>query len=75
MALLHTWTGIIFGSVLFVIFFMGSLAVFDREIDRWMMPVTRIPLASNAPPKVPLSFDAAILPAVAELSEGMALEQ
>lgn len=75
MALLHTWTGIIFGSVLFVIFFMGSLAVFDREIDRWMMPVTRIPLASNAPPKAPLSFDAAILPAVAELSEGMALEQ
>lgn len=39
---LHTWTGIWLGAVLFVIFWMGTLSVFDKEIDRWMMPETRI---------------------------------
>ncbi|WP_296322978.1 PepSY-associated TM helix domain-containing protein [Reyranella sp.] len=40
---LHTWAGIVFGSVLFTVFWMGTLSVFDREIDRWMMPQTRLP--------------------------------
>lgn len=31
------------GGVLFAIFWMGSLAVFDKEIDRWMAPTTRLP--------------------------------
>jgi uncharacterized iron-regulated membrane protein len=39
---LHTWAGVVLGSLLFVIFWMGSLSVFDREIDRWMMPGTRL---------------------------------
>lgn len=73
MALLHTWAGVIFGSLLFVIFFMGSLAVYDREIDRWMMPVTRAAEASNL--GAPLSLDNVILPAVKQFSAGMALEQ
>lgn len=47
MAWLHTWAGVVIGSVLFAIFWMGSLSVFDREIDRWMMPDTR--LAAEAP--------------------------
>ena len=38
---LHTWLGLALGSLLFAIFWMGTLAVFDREIDRWMMPATR----------------------------------
>jgi uncharacterized iron-regulated membrane protein len=42
MALLHTWAGVVLGSVLFAIFWMGTLSVFDREIDRWMMPATRL---------------------------------
>ena len=37
----HTWFGLFVGGVLFVIFWTGTLAVFDREIDRWMMPATR----------------------------------
>ncbi len=41
---LHTWAGVVLGGVLFVIFWMGSLSVFDREIDRWMAPTTRIAL-------------------------------
>ncbi|MEM9665511.1 MAG: PepSY-associated TM helix domain-containing protein [Bacteroidota bacterium] len=41
MAWLHTWAGVVIGSLLFIIFWMGSLSVFDREIDRWMMPDTR----------------------------------
>jgi uncharacterized iron-regulated membrane protein len=39
---LHTWAGVVLGSLLFAIFWMGTLSVFDREIDRWMMPDTRI---------------------------------
>ncbi len=41
MAWLHTWFGLVLGYLLMVIFFFGSLSVFDREIDRWAMPETR----------------------------------
>ena len=52
MALLHTWAGVIIGSVLFAIFWFGTLSVFADEIDRWMLPQTRI-----APATAPLSLD------------------
>jgi uncharacterized iron-regulated membrane protein len=39
---LHTWAGVCVGAVLFAVFWMGTLSVFDREIDRWMMPATRL---------------------------------
>ena len=42
----HTWFGLFLGGLLFVIFWTGTLAVFDREIDRWMMPETRLPAVS-----------------------------
>ncbi|MEM7218865.1 MAG: PepSY-associated TM helix domain-containing protein [Pseudomonadota bacterium] len=42
MGWLHTWAGIGTSCLLFVIFWMGSLAVFDREIDQWMKPELRI---------------------------------
>ena len=41
MAWLHTWFGLALGLVLMVVFFFGSLSVFDREIDRWAIPETR----------------------------------
>lgn len=41
-AWLHTWLGLVLGYVLMVAFFFGSISVFDREIDRWSMPATRI---------------------------------
>ncbi len=41
MAWLHTWFGLVLGFVLMVVFFFGSLSVFDREIDRWANPQTR----------------------------------
>ena len=41
---LHTWAGVVLGALLFAIFWMGSLSVFDREIDRWMAPTTRLAL-------------------------------
>ncbi|TRW15171.1 PepSY-associated TM helix domain-containing protein [Glacieibacterium frigidum] len=44
---LHTWTGVIIGALLFAIFWMGTLSVFDREIDRWMMPATRLAPAAT----------------------------
>lgn len=42
MAWLHTWAGVVVGALLFLIFWTGTLCVFDREIDRWMIPQTRI---------------------------------
>lgn len=42
MAWLHTWFGLVLGFVLMVAFFFGALSVFDREIDRWAIPTTRI---------------------------------
>jgi uncharacterized iron-regulated membrane protein len=50
---LHTWAGLVLGALLFAIFWMGTLSVFDREIDRWMIPATRLSL-----PDVPVSLDA-----------------
>lgn len=38
MAWLHTWCGLLLGWLLFAIFLTGTLAVFDKEIDRWMRP-------------------------------------
>ena len=39
---LHTWAGIGTSCLLFMIFWMGSLAIFDREIDQWMKPEMRV---------------------------------
>ena len=39
---LHTWFGVVVGALLFIIFWTGTLSVFDREIDRWTMPMSRI---------------------------------
>ncbi len=39
---LHTWAGVVLGALLFAIFWMGTLSVFDREIDLWMKPATRV---------------------------------
>lgn len=44
----HTWAGVVLGSVLFAIFWMGTLSVFDREIDLWMKPTTRVAPAQSA---------------------------
>jgi uncharacterized iron-regulated membrane protein len=60
MAWPHTWAGVVLGSVIFAIFWMGTLSVFDREIDRWMQPGTRLQAGSR-----PLSFDRDVLPVAA----------
>lgn len=59
---LHTWAGVLFSVLLFLVFFMGTLSVFDKEIDRWMMPESRLP----APQTV--SFDQAALPQLEKLA-------
>jgi uncharacterized iron-regulated membrane protein len=47
---LHTWAGVTLGGLLFAIFWMGTLAVFDKEIDRWMVPMTRHAPSEKAVP-------------------------
>lgn len=54
----HTWIGVILGGVLMVAFFMGSIAVFDREIDRWMMPATRLPAVAPQTDQVGVAVQA-----------------
>ena len=44
MAWLHTWTGLIFGWILFAIFLTGTLSYFKDEISHWMQP--EVPLRS-----------------------------
>ncbi|WP_213066357.1 PepSY-associated TM helix domain-containing protein [Acinetobacter oleivorans] len=38
MAWLHSWTGLIFGWLIFAIFLMGSLSYYRHEINLWMQP-------------------------------------
>jgi len=47
MTWLHTWAGVALGALLFAIFWMGTLSLFDREIDRWMQPDTRLAVSSS----------------------------
>lgn len=42
MTWLHSYLGIAMGGVLFAIFWMGTLTVFDKEIDIWMRPEMRV---------------------------------
>ena len=44
---LHTWAGICLGTLLFMVFWMGTLSVFDSELDRWMQPETRVSMAED----------------------------
>lgn len=67
---LHNVLGLAFAGLLFVVFFMGSLALYDSELDRWMLPQTRLPLATSE-----LSLDSQVLPVVESLTAGQALEQ
>src|SRR5687768_13465849 len=63
MAWPHTWAGVVLGSVLFAIFWMGTLSVFDREIDRWMQPGTRVRASER-----PISFDRDLIPAARDVA-------
>lgn len=42
MSELHTWGGLLFGWLLFVIFFTGTLTIFEPELTHWMQPSVRI---------------------------------
>ena len=38
---LHTWGGLVAGSLIFFVFFTGSLVVFEQSIDRWSICPTK----------------------------------
>jgi uncharacterized iron-regulated membrane protein len=49
MASLHTWTGLVPGWLLFVIFLFGTAAFLNEEISRWMRPeLTVAPVSDRA---------------------------
>ncbi|WP_024618913.1 PepSY-associated TM helix domain-containing protein [Pseudomonas kilonensis] len=66
----HRFIGVGFSGLLLIAFFMGSLAVYDRELDSWMLPHIRL-----APLDAPLSLDQRVVPHVASLTQGKALMQ
>jgi Uncharacterized iron-regulated membrane protein len=35
---IHSWSGLLFGWLLFAVFLTGTLTVFDNEITYWMQP-------------------------------------
>lgn len=47
MAGLHTWGGLLPSWLLFVIIFAGTLACFDKELERWMRPALHMPSATT----------------------------
>ncbi|SBV87958.1 hypothetical protein XTGNCPPB3709_1890 [Xanthomonas translucens pv. graminis] len=48
MAWLHTWTGLLVGWVLLLIFMAGTTSYFRDEISRWMRPeLPRAPLSTE----------------------------
>jgi len=67
---LHSVLGLGFGCLLFLVFFMGSLALYDSELDRWMLPQTRLPATQTIP-----SLDRLVQPVAERLAAGRALEQ
>ncbi len=67
---MHRFVGIGFSGLLLIAFFMGSLAVYDRELDSWMLPHIRL-----APVDTPLSLDHRVIPQIASLTQGKPLMQ
>lgn len=63
---LHTWLGIGVSTILFAIFWTGTLSVFDQEIDQWMVPEKRLVLPET------VNLDNAVLPWIqqAEIEQG-----
>ncbi|HDZ57429.1 MAG TPA: PepSY domain-containing protein [Pseudomonas xinjiangensis] len=62
---LHTWAGVLLGGLLLAVFWTGTLSVFDREIDRWMQPGTRL-----AEPPAVFSLDRLVLPHAKQVAAG-----
>ncbi|MBM7060075.1 PepSY domain-containing protein [Pseudomonas sp. UL073] len=47
MAGLHTWGGLLPSWLLYVIIFAGTVACFDKELERWMRPALHVPTESS----------------------------
>lgn len=60
---IHTLGGIITGLVLMMVFLMGTISVFDCELDRWMIPDTRLPSVTEE-----VSLDKIVRPLVAQIT-------
>jgi uncharacterized iron-regulated membrane protein len=67
---LHSVLGLAFAGLLLLVFFMGSLTLYDSELDRWMLPQTRLPASVTE-----FSLNTLVLPAVERLAAGETLQQ
>lgn len=66
MAWLHTWSGLLFGWLLFAIFLTGTVAYFRHEVTLWMQPE----LHGSVVPVDPAAPAALALRRLAELGPG-----
>ncbi|MEM8936162.1 MAG: PepSY-associated TM helix domain-containing protein [Pseudomonadota bacterium] len=49
MSWMHTWTGLLFGWVLYFMFLTGTAGYYDAEMDRWMRPEHPAPVEVTDP--------------------------
>jgi uncharacterized iron-regulated membrane protein len=59
MAWLHTWVGLLLGSVLYFMFITGTAGYLDTEIDRWMnpeLPASRLPVPVDQAARTALDY-------------------
>lgn len=59
MAWLHTWVGLLLGSVLYFMFITGTAGYLDTEIDRWMnpeLPASRLPVPAEQAAQIALDY-------------------
>jgi uncharacterized iron-regulated membrane protein len=56
MAWLHTWTGLVFGWVLYAMFLTGTASYFRPEITRWMEPETGRPAAVGVSAQAAIAY-------------------
>ena len=68
MGWLHTWLGLGLSAVLFAVFWTGTLTVFDREIDQWMIPELRFPASET------VSIDETVLPRLDDINPAVGSE-
>lgn len=57
----HTWSGLLFGWVLYFMFVTGSVGYYDTELDRWMQPEMAPQIEYSDPvPLMEMAIDKAV---------------
>lgn len=75
MSWLHTWTGILLGSLLYAVFFTGTLSYFLDEINLWMKPELHISVPNQDTAQTALHAMESLAPGAAVWTLGLPHER